>query len=174
MNITTKLITSQYIKDNTVVQQLVADINIDAFIYQTQDFYLRPTLGNELYNNLITEVQNNSGSTTGLTSSTYQNLVNNCKPYLAYMTLYEAFPYLSIKIANNGLIRRTGQGDFEPIALDELQYLRQDIYNKGNSMKTLLIGFLNDNKSIYYPNESNVSCDSTINGNRKTFGGFYF
>ncbi|CAB4154704.1 hypothetical protein UFOVP648_26 [uncultured Caudovirales phage] len=171
MNISTKLITPQYIKDTTVVQQLVADINLDSFIYQTQDFFLRPTLGTDLYNNLINEVVLNSGSTTGLTSSTYQTLLDYSQPYLAYMVVYEAFPYLSIKIANNGLIRRTGQGDFEPISLDELKYFRQDVFNKANSMKTLLEQFLNDNKSTYYTTEIKDDCDNNI---RKTLGGIYF
>lgn len=174
MNISIKLVTPQYIKNTTVVQQLVPDINLDSFIYQTQDFYLRPTLGNDLYNEVITEVTNNSGSTSGLTSSTIQTLVDYCQPYVAYMTIYEAFPYLSVKIANNGLIRRIGAGDFEPILLDELKYLRQDIYNKANAMKTLLDNFLTDNKATYYPTASTLSCNTGINGDRKTFGGFYF
>ena len=97
MNISTKLITQQYIKDTTVVQQLVADINLDAFILQTQDFYLRPTLGVDLYNGLINDFNANSGYTSsGFTGNSYSNLLAYCKPYLAYQTIYEAFPYFSI------------------------------------------------------------------------------
>jgi hypothetical protein len=175
MNITTKLITPQYIKDTTVVQQLVTDINLDSFIYQTQDFYLRPTLGNDLYNELINDFSANSGYTdSGFTGNNYSILLGYCKPYIAYQTIYEAFPYLSVKIANNGLIRRTGAGDFEPITLDELKYLRQDIYNKGNSMKSLLDDFLKDNKITYYPTASTFSCNVSINGDRSNLGNFYF
>jgi hypothetical protein len=173
MNISTKLITQQYIKDTTVVQQLVADINLDAFILQTQDFYLRPTLGVDLYNGLINDFNANSGYTdSGFTGNNYSILLSYCKPYLAYQTIYEAFPYFSIKIANAGLIRRTGGGDFEPITLDELQYFRNDIYSKGNNVKTLLIGFLTDNKSTYYVND--IQEDSCNSNNRKNLGGIYF
>lgn len=175
MNISTKLITPTYIKNTTVVQQLVPDINLDAFIYQTQDFYLRPTLGNDLYNELINDFNLNSGYTdSGFTGNNYSILLGYCKPYLAYQTIYEAFPYLSVKVANNGLIRRIGPGDFEPITLDELKYLRQDIYNKGNSMKTLLDDFLIENKTIYYPTATTLNCNTSINGDRKNLGGFYF
>ena len=188
MNISTKLITAQYIKDNTVVQQLVPDINLDSFIYQTQDFYLRPTLGIDLYNELINDFNTNSGytgttivdsATTATTAITfsgniYSDLYYQCKPYLAYMTVYEAFPYFSIKIANAGLIRRTGGGDYEPIGIDELKYYRQDVYNKANYTKTLLEDFLKTNREIYYPSGSTIDCNTSINGDRKTLGGFYF
>jgi hypothetical protein len=175
MNISTKLITAQYIKDNTVVQQLVPDINLDSFIYQTQDFYLRPTLGVDLYNELINDYNANSGYTdSGFTGNNFSILLSYCKPYLAYQTVYEAFPYFSIKIANAGLIRRTGAGDYEPIGLDELKYYRQDVYNKGNYTKTLLEDFLKDNRETYYPSATTISCNTSINGDRKTLGGFYF
>ena len=173
MNISTKLITQQYIKDTTVVQQLVADINLDAFILQTQDFYLRPTLGVDLYNSLINDFNANSGYTSSaFTGNNYSILLDYCKPYLAYQTIYEAFPYFSIKIANAGLIRRTGGGDYEPISHHELQYFRNDIYSKGNNVKTLLIGFLNDNKSIYYVDD--IQEDTCNSNNRKNLGGIYF
>ena len=91
---------------------------------------------------------------------------------MAYQTIYEAFPYFSIKIANAGLIRRTGGGDYEPITLDELQYFRNDIYSKGNNVKTLLLGFLTDNKSTYYVND--IQEDNCNSNNRKNLGGIYF
>ena len=146
MNLSTKLITAQYIKDVTVVQQLVTDINLDSFILQSQELYLRPTLGDTLYNNLIIDYNQNSGYTgtttvdisgnTGFTEfsgNSYSQLYLQVKPYLAYSTIYESFPYLNYKIANAGLIRRTGGGDYEPITIEEIKYLRQDIFNKNNS-----------------------------------------
>jgi hypothetical protein len=165
MNITTKLIDSAYIKANTVVQELVADITLDSFIYMSQDFWIKPILSEELYSNVINEVSANSGSTTGLTSTTTQILVDNIKPVLSYYTIFEALPFLSVKITSNGIIKRSGSA-FEPIQVDELKFLRKDILDKAKSYETILRDYLEANKSLYF-----TTYDSNT---KRSLGGFYF
>lgn len=165
MNITTKFITSQYIKSTTVVNEFVNDMNIDSFIYGTQDTWIKPILGTTLYDNLVQEIVNNSGSTTGLTTN-YQTLLDYVQPVTAYYLLYDALPYFSIKISSNGIIKRSGS-NFEPIEVAELQFIRKDLLEKAKQKETLLREFLTDNKSIYY--------DNTIpDKNKRNVAGFYF
>ena len=166
MNISIKIIDVDYIKSNTVVQDLVKDKNLDSFIYSTQDSWIQPILGTTLYDSVISAITANSGSTSGLTSSTMQTLVDNIKPTLAYYTIYEALPYLAIKIANNGIIRRTG-GDFQAVDIQELTFLRKDILEKAKSKETILRAFLETNKTTYYDNITTIEV-------KRNFGGFYF
>jgi hypothetical protein len=165
MNISTKLITTQYIKDTTFIQELVKDSNIDIFIYDAQDKYIKPILGETLYNEVIQEVQANSGSTSGLTSSTIQTLVDYLQPTLAYYTVYESLPMLNYKFTNNGIVQRTGQ-NYQAITVQDLSFIRKDIIEKAKSREINLRNFLETNKSIYY--------GSTSITKNKTIGGFYF
>lgn len=169
MNITTKLTSSKWIKDNTVVQELVKSSNLDPHILMAQDFYLRPILGTELYNQVVNEVQANSGSTTGLTSTTIQTLVDNIQYPLSYFTIYEAFPYLAFKLTNNGVVKRTGEGNFNDIELSDLKFLRNDFLAKAKSYETDLRQFLADNKADYYITP--VDCSTT---RKRNLGGLYF
>lgn len=168
MEITTKLITVDYIKSNTVVQQLVEDFELDHYITFSQEHHIRPILGDTLYNTVINEVNANSGSTSGLTSITIQNLVNQIQLPLAYYTVTEAIPYMSVKFASNGILERTGS-NFTPVDLDKLKYIKSDFHIKAKSYALTLTKFLEDNKTDYYDtsNEPNKIA-------KRSLGGFYF
>ena len=168
MEIQTKLIDVTYIKNHTVVQQLVNEKEIDPFILLCQEHQIRPILGDTLYNNVINEVNANSGSTSGLTSTTIQTLVDQLQPCLAYYTLAESVPYMSYKLANNGAIQRTGGGNFVPVEDSTVKFIKSDLLGKAKLYANSLDKFLKDNKDTYYPTDENTTI------NKKSLGGFYF
>jgi hypothetical protein len=180
---TQALINTQYIKDNTVVQQLMDNFLFDPFITIAQDLYIKPILGVNLYNQVISAVTANSGltnnvyysgdtsgGTSGYTSGISQNyvdLINEIKLPLAHYTLYDCFPYLNYKLTKIGVERRSGN-NLEPVQVQELSFLRKDVLERAKSLGELLKTFLKDNASTYAINDT-CSINSTSN-----LGGCYF
>jgi len=167
---TINLIDTNYIKSHSTVQQLVDNFLFDPFIPIAQDLYIKPILGNDLYNGLISAVTANSGtSVTGLTSgltSGYTALLNEVQLPLCYYTLYDCFPYLTYKISKIGVERRSGD-NLTPLEVGELNFLRKDLLERAKSLSVLLQQFLDENQAIY--NLNNSCSNKTTN-----LGGFYF
>jgi len=105
-------------------------------ILATQDKWIQPTLGQKLYEKLMTEID------AGTLAGDYKDLVED---YVArttvWFTCYLGLPFWAVKVVNSGLIQRiTDDGSI--LALDDVDKLKEQCRGQGEFYKQRLIDYL--------------------------------
>ena len=90
-----------YIKQNTQIYSNVETADVLPYIIRAQDIDIQKLLGTELFNDLLTKIQNNTLSTDEKT------LVSILEPCVAHYTAYYAIPFNWAKFTARGLQNKT-------------------------------------------------------------------
>ena len=169
---TVKLLDVQYIKDHTEIQQLVDEQVLNNYILPSQDLYIKPILGTQLYDQLVSAytANGNTDSITGLTSGLtydYQILLDQVRPVLAYYTYWQSYSKLVFKVTKIGVEKRMGD-NLNPIDDNTIFKMKKEILEYTKSIALILEDFVKDNKANYgITDETNTKIKAGING-------FYF
>jgi hypothetical protein len=132
-----------YIKQYTPIG-LSIDVNdIYSFISVAQDIYVQDTLGTPLYNYLVDKLVNEVAYTTK-----EEKLIDLFSISLAYWSIYQALPHLSIKIRNTG-VAKTKSDMTETSTLSELKYIREEMKNMAEFYMQRVVNFLCDNSKDF-------------------------
>ena len=90
-----------------------------------QDYYLQSTIGTNLYNKIMSDVENNT------LAGQYETILNDyIQDFLLYATYYETLESIYLRPRNNGLLRPNGGENSEPVDKDIYNMKRQSIENK--------------------------------------------
>jgi len=112
-------------------------------ILAVQDKWIQPTLGQPLYEKLMTEID--AGSLAG----DYKLLVED---YVArvcvWFTCYQGLPFWAIKVVNSGLIQRITD-DGQPLDLNDVSKLAEQCRSQGEFYKQRLIDYLCANSKLF-------------------------
>jgi len=95
---TTEIITTTEVRDLALRTSTFDAKLLEDYILPAQRQYLRPFLGKDYYNEILTQVE---ASTLSADNSTLLN--SYLKPALAYFVVYDAFPNISMNITNKGI-----------------------------------------------------------------------
>ena len=134
------LVTSQNIKNNSPIENLVNDKLIDIYIDDTEKKYLVPVLGKELYTYLVTNIDD--------LDQPHTNLVNRCIRPVSFLLAYEQLPSLHYKITTSGVVTKNSSNS-EPVGTTEIDYIRKDYNTKGRNLLDSLKEYLEDNKNDF-------------------------
>lgn len=169
-NNNTYMVSSQYIKDNTIINNNTDNELIDPFILQAQNTRIERILGTALFNDIITNIQ--SGTITGLNKTLLDNYI---LPSLIQWVVYESMPYLLMKITNKSITKKSSDNS-TPVEINDMKYLRENVMSTAQYYDTRMVQYLqtevdNGNFDLY----SNPGDDvSTITPSINTyFGGLY-
>lgn len=143
-------VSETYLKDFTPLTQNVDVKDYLAFVKTAQDKYCADILGSKLYTRLQDGVINSN-----LTSDE-TDLVKLLRTMTAWYTLYEAMPFLNLKLKNKGILK--SGTDFSTNAdLAETRYLREEVKNQAEYYLQRVQDYLCKNGRLFseYTNPDN-------------------
>lgn len=160
-------ITTQYLKDNTVINDNLDSELLEPFIVQSQDKYIEPILGTDLYNKLKSDITGSS------VSGVYKTLLDEyVQKTLIHWALYEAMPFLNYKLTNKAVSKKDSDNS-EPADLDEVKYLRQGIRDTAEYFSQRITDYLCANSTSFPEYTSNNDLDDIRPNSTSYFSGLY-
>lgn len=140
---TVYLISTDYIKKNTPVNDNVADYLLNAAIRDAQTINLQQVAGTKLYKKIIGLV--GDGSISAPENAKYKELLDDYMVplVLAYSYVY-LIPAVRYKIMNVGVVSQSSDNS-NPTDTRELQFILDDARNKAEFYATLLSDHLRAN-----------------------------
>lgn len=158
------LISIDRLKEFSVVNENVDSKLIEPTIINVQELYLYDILGKDLYNEIISEVNASS------VSSTNQTLLNDyIEPYLINKVISEAVVDLNYKIRNKG-IQTNSSDNGQPVGMSELTQMQGKYNNIAEGYKTKIRNFLLDNGTdypLYFPKNNYSTIGGIYVGNQR-------
>lgn len=124
------------ISDNIEVDQL------SSFLFNAQNIYVLPLVGQALYDAMIAEIIAGTGST-------YTSLIENYVAYaLAYATFHSFLPFGHIKVHKKGVVLQTSDNSASA-SPEEFALLSGRVESTMRFYLKKLKDYLDDNKDIY-------------------------
>jgi len=163
-------LSTQYLKDNTVINNNVDNELLEPFILQAQNKHIESVIGTGLFNDIKTNIQNNT-----ISGDTQSLLDDYIQPCLKEWVLYEALPFINYKLTNKSVGTKSSDNS-APAELGEVQYLRKNVRDTAEYMSQRLINYLKtqSNAGLFplYQNAGNTI--DTIRPNSSSyFNGVY-
>lgn len=130
------LIGEKQIKETSLIQLNVDTKTIVRTVFDTQNIYLRPVLGDSLFNILLDAVAALPG--TPMPVNLKALLEEYVQPYLSHAVVQDLIINLTYKITSKGLLK---YNDTQAVALtaDEIEYAKNYYENRTQSYKAALI-----------------------------------
>jgi hypothetical protein len=161
-----KFISTEYLKQNTALQENVDDTLVTPYIIKAQDTHIQSILGTNYYNHLKDAVKTNT-----LTTRETTLLREFIQPAVSEWTFYEVIPHLNYKATNKAVSTQNSEYS-NPSSLDEIKYLRNSVRDMAEFYTKRLERELSLNQQ-YYPLWANQNLNN-LPINRKTyFSGVY-
>ena len=145
----TKLITEQEVKNWTDISNNVQTTNLGFSITIAQDMYIRGALGEDLYSELLGQVENDTLTALNTTLLNGDDrLFRGLKPALAWWVAYEVYPYLHSKVSPSGIQSKSTE---DSVAIDSrsLEIRRNMAKKKAEYYLDQLIKYLCDKDTDY-------------------------
>ena len=145
----TKLITEQEVKNWTDIPNNVQTTNIGFSITIAQDLYIRSALGEDLFSELLSQVENDTLTALNTTLLNGDDrLFRGLKPALAWWVAYEVYPYMHSKVTPTGIQSKSTD---ESLSIDSraLEIRRNLAKKKAEYYLDQLIKYLCDKDNDY-------------------------
>lgn len=141
-------ISTDYLKNNTVIQNNIDNKVLFQWIILSQDKYIEPILGTKLFRKLENDITGSSVS--GIYKTILDDYIQRC---LKEWVLYESLPFINYKLTNKSVMRKEGE-DSISAELNEIRYLRNGVRDSAEYYSQRLIDYLIENQSsiVEYPN----------------------
>ena len=157
-NLNIKLVSENYIKENTTILENVENTFIKNNILLVQDMYLQDVLGSRLYDDIISQFEDykvdyDSG-VTGITFSDYVDqkyltLVKNyIQPMLKFYVLYSSVYDIYSKFTNKSIVTQNSENS-NVVSEKYIEILKSDFLNKAEFYAKRLSDYLLDNTTTY-------------------------
>ena len=145
---TALFVTEEKIKSFTRIDENVDPTDLYPFILQAQDFWIQQTCGTKLYNSLKNYVVEFIVNGTPIPTD-YKTLLDDyISPTVVHYGYYQALPSLQYKVTNKGILSGTSEVG-TPMSLDELQYLRNSIFDSAKFYNERLRDYLMSHSELY-------------------------
>lgn len=157
MNDTT-IIQIDDIKEVTSISDNVDIKLLQPFLFDSQNIYLQPILGDAL----LTDIQDNVESGT----TKYDELINDYIIYaLSYSTFFSFLPFNHLKVQRKGLVKQSSDNSVN-IDMDEFAMLSGRVESTQVYYLNRLRDYLDDNKELYplYRSECSIGIKNSSSG----------
>lgn len=136
-------ISTEYLRQNTPIEQNVDDDKITPFITQAEQTYLQQSIGETGLNALKNGIINNT-----LTQDETDLIRNYIQPLVAQYTFYLALPFIAFKATNKSLSKESSEYS-TPVDLEELKYIRNNVKDVAEFYQRRLVKYLLDYPSSF-------------------------
>lgn len=139
-------IDADYIRDITPFGANIDTAQLSPFILQSQDKYIQDILGGTYYDSLCYTIYTATASPQfSAADNIIVEMVSKC---LAFWTVYDAIPHISIKIRNIGVA--SAQADnVETSTMEKMRYIREEVKNDAEFWQKRTIDYLNVYRANY-------------------------
>jgi hypothetical protein len=166
----TLIITPQFLKDNSVINDNVEDNILEAVIRIAEDKYIHPKLGSRLVERINTEIATYASG--GTITAEYKTLIDDyITACVIQYSIYEYVPY-TFKFRNKGISTQTSP-DSTPASVSDLGYIRESVKSTAEFYAERLISYLKNNTSLYPEYIQAQSGDITPSNNGYTGSGIF-
>jgi len=158
----TKIITEQEVKNWTDISNNVQSSSLSFAIIMAQDLYVRTALGEKLYEEILTQVNNNTLTALNTTLlNGNDGLFRGIKSGLAWWVAYTVYPYLHSKVSPTGIQSKSTD---EATSIDSRSLeIRKNLAKKNAEyLIDQLICYLRDNENDYPLFRDSDSCCTNI------------
>ena len=163
---TALFITEEKLKSFTAIDENVDPALLYPFVLQAQDFWVQQTLGTKLYNKMKELVVDNIMSGTPIPTD-YKTLLDDyISPTVVHYAYYQALPSLKYRTTNKGILSGTSEVA-QSITLDELQYLRNNIFDSAKFYDERMRDYLVWHSSLY-PEYTTYTSGDGLNPDRSS------
>jgi len=138
---TALFVTEEKIKSFTGIDDNVDPVMLYPYVLQSQDFWIQQTCGTKLYNALKQYVVDKVTLGTPIPADYKQLLDEYVAPTVVHYAYYQALPQLKYRATNKGVNSGTSEVA-STISLEELQYLRNNIFDTAKFYNERLRDFL--------------------------------
>ena len=162
------LIDEDDLKRVTVISDNVDVSLLLPFIETAQEKHIRRTVGETLYDKLLTQKNTNT-----LTVANELLIDDFIKQSLSQWTFYEALPFLRIRISAKGIVTKSSENT-TAVSADDIGLLRREIKSNAEMYDNQLLEFLRDEDNTdNYPDFRDEESNK-LNKDTYTNGGFIF
>jgi len=121
----TRLLSVEYVYNNSIIDSNVDATLIEKFIDQSQDIHIQQAIGYQMYQIYMAS----GGQQSNLSAAYYDLLINWIQRCQVHYLVYMMLPYLNYHLTNKAI--STKSSDYsQPSGLKELEYLRNDSKSK--------------------------------------------
>jgi hypothetical protein len=131
------------LKSYTSIHQSVSPDDLQPFILQAQDIYLQNYLGATFYQELQTQITNNT-----LTIPNKKILDDFIGAMLCNYALYHALPFLKYKVFNKSIMNNDSESG-QSIDLEALKFLQNEVRSVAENYTKMMTTFLRNNLTDY-------------------------
>jgi len=156
-------ITEDQLKLNTTINSNLDNEFLTSQIFYTQERYIRPLLGDDLYNEVKDQITNNT-----LTSANSILLSGHVQNILINYSAAEVLPLIHYRIDNIGIYTRSDQ-NFTPVKHEDVENLALQYKNQASFFAEQLTNYLYQNQNLY---PLFLQGNTTIDKIRPNFGGY--
>lgn len=154
------LISTQDLKDYTVINDNVDDSLLHNAIQEAQDITLQQLLGTKLYKKILALVNNDEISLPANTQ--YKTLLDEyCIKVVLYSALHRAIPVIHYKIVNKGITTQTSENS-QTTTISEMEFLMNRVKNDLEFYSNRLASYLLANIQLYPEYMSATKIDEII------------
>jgi hypothetical protein len=137
------IVSANYIKKTTVVNDNVDDKLIEGAIGDVQLMYMRPLLGTRLYDQILSQI----GSST--VSANNQTLLDSyIAPCMKYYVMAECAYIFQYKFWNKGILESSSENS-QPVDFKTIKFLMDEYRNKAEKLATIATQYLQYNSATY-------------------------
>ena len=167
----TIFIGSQYLRDNSIINDNVDSKVLEPLIRVTQDKYIQSTIGTPLYEKMIqlVEAANPALPSPVPVTGDYKILLEDyIIPVLVQYTVYEAVPFMNFKFRNKSISKQASDNS-TPADLAELYYIRDNVLSTAQFYAERMSVYLCKNSNLfpeYHASTTDLSPDpnNSFNG----------
>lgn len=154
------LISTQDLKDFTVINDNVDDSLLHNAIQEAQDITLQQLLGTKLYKKILALVNNDEISLPA--NAQYKTLLDEyCIKVVLYSALHRAIPVIHYKIVNKGITTQTSENS-QTTTISEMEFLMNRVKNDLEFYSNRLASYLLANIQLYPEYMSATKIDEII------------
>lgn len=160
-------VSSQYVKDNTSINDNLDSDILTPFITQAQKIYIEPILGTDLYKKLQSDV---SGATV---AGNYKILLDEyIQNTLAVWALHDSLPFINYKLTNKSVLTKDSDNS-TAVGLEEIKFLQANIRNNAEYLSQRITDYLHANPTLFPEYFTNADIDDVRPNRTSYFSGVY-
>lgn len=162
-----KMISTDYLKENTLIEFNVDSSKLTQIILKVQSIYLTQVIGSSYYDYLCDGIENSTLNADEL------NMVRSyIKPFIAEYTVYEALPSMHFKMTDKGVVTQNSEWS-ESAQLSDVKYMRSTVKDMAEFYGVRLTKYLCDHPTKFpqYFNPDNP--ENVKKGAGRYFSGIY-
>lgn len=155
---TALFVTEEKLKSFTGIDENVDPSMLYPYVLQAQDFWIQSSCGTKLYEKLKELVIDFIQSGTPIPTDYKKLLDEYVSPTVIHYAYYQALPQLKYKTTNKGILSGTSEVGSQ-ITLEEVQYLRNNIFDSAKFYDERLREYLKAYQELYPEYQSYTNKD---------------